>query len=84
MAGLPKKITDRANEILDILEKNQLGPEPARKTNLRNEDSSELSLFTNTISEQLLTLDVMSMSPLEALNELYRLQQQAKEDAGKI
>lgn len=84
LAGLPKKITDRANEILDILEKNQLGPEPARKTNLRNEDSSELSLFTNTISEQLLTLDVMSMSPLEALNELYRLQQQAKEDAGKI
>ena len=28
-------------------------------------------------------MDVMTMTPLEAMNALYRLQQQAKEEAGK-
>lgn len=40
------------------------------------------SLFGGGISDALLKLDVMTMTPLEAMNELYRLQQQAKEEAG--
>ena len=40
------------------------------------------SLFGSSLSEDLLKLDVMTMTPLEAINELYRLQQQAREEAG--
>lgn len=40
------------------------------------------SLFGNTLTEDLLKLDVMTMTPLEAMNELYKLQQQAKKEAG--
>ncbi len=40
------------------------------------------SLFGNSLSDDLLKLDIMTMTPLEAINELYRLQQQAKEEAG--
>ena len=40
------------------------------------------SLFSSSLSDDLLKLDVMTMTPLEAMNELYRLQQQAKKEAG--
>ncbi|MGM9539101.1 DNA mismatch repair protein MutS [Anaerovibrio sp.] len=40
------------------------------------------SLFAGSLSDDLLKLDVMTMTPLEAINELYRLQQQAKKEAG--
>ena len=40
------------------------------------------SLFGNTLTEDLLKLDVMTMTPLEAMNELYKLQHQAKKEAG--
>ena len=40
------------------------------------------SLFASSLSDDLLKLDVMTMTPLEAMNELYRLQQQAKKEAG--
>jgi DNA mismatch repair protein MutS len=41
------------------------------------------SLFASSLSDTLLALDVMTMTPLEAMNELYRLQEQAKREAGK-
>ncbi|MCI7612204.1 MAG: hypothetical protein MSS66_04295, partial [Selenomonadaceae bacterium] len=40
------------------------------------------SLFSSSLSDDLLKLDVMTMTPLEAMNELYRLQQQARKEAG--
>ena len=41
------------------------------------------SLFSTTLSDEILALDVMTMTPLEAINALYKLQQQAKGEAGK-
>jgi ABC-type transport system involved in multi-copper enzyme maturation permease subunit len=41
------------------------------------------SLFDNSLSDKLLALDVMTMTPLEAMNELYKLQAQAKREAGQ-
>ena len=41
------------------------------------------SLFTASLHDTILSLDVMAMTPLEALNELYRLQQQVKGEEGK-
>lgn len=42
------------------------------------------SLFASGLSEQILALDIMSMTPLEAMNALYQLQKQAKGEAGKL
>ena len=53
------------------------------KTDAGQADLAMGSLFASTLSDQLLTLDVMAMTPLEAINELYRLQQQAKGEAGR-
>ena len=38
------------------------------------------TLFGVSISNQLKELDLMSMTPLDAMNKLYELQQQAKQE----
>ena len=40
------------------------------------------SLFGSGLSDALLGLDIMTMTPIEAMNELYKLQEQAKQEAG--
>jgi len=42
-----------------------------------------LTLFGSALTEELLALDVMSLTPIEALNALFRLQNQAKEEMGR-
>ena len=90
LAGLPKVVTDRAEKILHELEATEVTAN--RETIEANEqvknvakpsDDVTMSLFDNTINEELLSLDVMTMTPIEAMNTLYRLQRQAKEEAGK-
>ena len=89
LAGLPKAVTNRAEKILASLEENGLETvaEVARVQQEKDQPAQEQengmgSLFGNTLTEDLLKLDVMTMTPLEAMNELYKLQQQAKKEAG--
>ena len=41
------------------------------------------SLFASSLKDKLLSLDVVTMTPLEAMNELYKLQEEAKREAGQ-
>ena len=85
LAGLPKVVTNRAEKILNELEAAE--PEPRTKVATEQEaapvDDLMGSLFGNTLRDELLSMDVMTMTPIEAMNTLYRLQRQAKEEAGK-
>ena len=89
LAGLPKSVTQRAQCILDELETQHAGEadgvkKAGEKASKSEEDTGLMgSLFASSLSSELLSLDVMSMTPLEALNELYKLQNQAKGEAGK-
>ena len=96
LAGLPKTVTQRAQDILQGLEAQSVsGPEMAVSSMTNTVSQSQAvsekttedmvmgSLFSSALSEELLSMDVMTMTPLEAMNALYRLQQQAKEEAGK-
>ena len=87
LAGLPKSVTKRAEDILAELEADaavmqentsSAAPSPAEKP-----VDMMGSLFANSLSDKLLALDVMTMTPLEAMNELYKLQAQAKREAGQ-
>ncbi len=40
-------------------------------------------LFSSSVLADLLAIDVMSMSPIEALNVLYKLQEDARKGGGK-
>jgi len=76
LAGLPKPVIRRAQELLRELEsgKHIQSPQP------RREESAQLSLFVerDPVLDALKALDVNSLSPLEALTKLYELQKLAK------
>lgn len=77
LAGLPKKVLDRAEEILAEYDHNEGQViAPTRVAEPASEGMG--SLFGNSLAEELLKLDVMSLTPIEAMNVLYKLQEEAK------
>ncbi len=79
LAGLPKTVIHRAEEILEELERDShRSPiRPKRIAEIR-----QLALFpeASPIIEELKKLDLESMTPLEALNKLYELQREVGGD----
>ena len=83
LAGLPGSIINRAWEVLRELE-NGVAPRrpPAGgRSRRRTPPAEQLPLLTSSPAamEDLLGLDIASMTPLEAINTLYRLQEQARQ-----
>jgi len=78
LAGLPKPVIRRAEEILKNLEQ-ELQRSPAGKVPRRVAEAQQLSLFlpSHPVLDELKELDIASMSPLEAINKLYELQEKA-------
>ncbi len=78
LAGLPKAVVHRAEEILDELEQDARAPGTRPKTlHVR-----QLPLFsvTDPVREELRALDVSAMTPLEAISKLYELQRAIADD----
>jgi len=81
LAGLPRPVINRAQEILAELERESArGPVPSAHPapNVR-----QLSLFStepHPVIEALRQLDVNSMTPLEAISKLYEFQGQVEEE----
>jgi DNA mismatch repair protein MutS len=75
MAGVPKPVIHRAEEMLEQLESGEFRPgTPAP-------EPSQPALFAteHPVVEALRGLDVSQMTPLDAINVLYELQRKAKE-----
>jgi DNA mismatch repair protein MutS len=69
MAGLPTKVIDRATEILNFYIENNSTGEPKKVPTAEN----QISIFSKQDSElkqELTDLDVLSISPLEAIQKL--------------
>jgi len=82
LAGLPKNLLARAKEILAKLEKKE--KKTAKATHKVKEDSGvlQMGIFDfekDHVLEKLRSLDVLSMSPLDAQRILYELNQEAKD-----
>ncbi|MBP2655295.1 MAG: mismatch repair protein mutS [Firmicutes bacterium] len=85
LAGLPKKVVERAQEILAELETSSQQPSAKKEiAAATTSPAAEVSLFCSSLADELMALDVMTITPLEALNILYKLQNQAKQEAGKL
>ncbi len=80
LAGLPKKVLDRAEECLREYDSDNARPaaQPAAA-----EPQLMDSLFSSGLADELLKLDVMSMTPIEAMNTLYKLQDEARKERGR-
>ena len=84
LAGLPREVVHRAWELLRHLEGGQRDGTPHSKGGdaKDGEHGRQLEMFapTQEVVKELQGLDVSSMTPLEAINALYALQQKAKSD----
>ncbi|NVM03438.1 MAG: DNA mismatch repair protein MutS, partial [Candidatus Helarchaeota archaeon] len=86
MAGIPKEIIDRAKEILNNLEANELTPDQYPKLAVNEDDSRraksyQISLFSLDESlaiEELRKINPDKLSPFDALNRLYQLKKMIK------
>jgi len=75
LAGVPKPVIHRAEELLEQLESGEFRPgTPALAPN-----QPLLFAAEHPVVEELRTLDVSTMTPLEAINKLYELQRLAGE-----
>ena len=83
LAGLPQRVTERAEEILHALEAAAPQSAPQETSAQKKPDAGMASLFAGGTLDELRALDVMTMTPLEALNTLYRLQEQARKEEGE-
>ena len=83
LAGLPQRVTERAEEILHALEAAAPQSAPQETSVQKKSDAGMASLFAGGTLDELRALDVMTMTPLEALNTLYRLQEQARKEEGE-
>ncbi len=74
LAGIPKAVIHRAEEVLRELE-NHRDVDGTAGT-----DGAQLSLFAeeDALRKELAELDVLSLSPLEALNKLFALSEKAR------
>ena len=79
LAGLPKSVMKRAEEILLDMEKNQ----PIKEISTKKISPPATSLFVPESMEEILKLDVMTLTPIEAMNKLFELQKKVREEFGK-
>ena len=76
MAGMPKKMLDRANEVLAQLESSHAGQQPAKPIQSEKTDEFQLSFFQlddpvlENIKEELINIDINTLTPVEALMKL--------------
>jgi DNA mismatch repair protein MutS len=88
LAGIPPNVLDRAKEILQNIESEELNgagePVLARSKKPVDDDAqSQLSLFktpSQVITDALKKLDISGMTPIEALNELNALKELIEEE----
>ncbi|MBN2240127.1 MAG: DNA mismatch repair protein MutS [Dehalococcoidales bacterium] len=83
LAGLPKSVVDRANEVLEELESAGTKKDKPKITQSRiKEPVQQLTFFGQKpqVLEELENLDIETLSPLEALNKLYELKKGIKDN----
>lgn len=76
LAGLPKSVMKRAEEILQSMETS----EPVRP--VINKKNPAPDMFVAQSMKDLIELDLPSLTPIEAMAKLYELQQQTRKELG--
>ncbi len=82
LAGVPETVTKRAKQILHDIEEGEEGVRIRGKAKKETAESGQLgfaALAGNELVEELRTIDAETLSPIEALNTLYKLTKRAKE-----
>ena len=86
LAGLPPAVLKRATQLLALLEAEQIVPRSGRASSVKaSAAEDQLALFgvmTHPVVQQLRKVDPNTMTPIQALEMLERLVNEAKEERG--
>ena len=80
LAGLPMEVIQRAKQVLESVESGEKKEFSAPVHSAPVKDYAEIPDSLNEVREKLLSLDVSTITPIEALNELYNLQKKVSEN----
>jgi DNA mismatch repair protein MutS len=85
MAGLPRFVTNRANEVLQNLESKELTPYEERKEKLRKlqKNDNQISMFEikdDKIRDEIKGVEIDDITPMEALNKLNELKKKVRDE----
>lgn len=73
LAGLPQEVISRAKEVLRMVESGSGAP---ADENIRPREPEQVS---DSVKNEIMAIDVSTLTPIEALNELYKLQKKVSE-----
>ncbi|MGB5848310.1 MAG: DNA mismatch repair protein MutS, partial [Ignavibacteriaceae bacterium] len=85
MAGLPRYVTNRANEVLQNLESKELTPYEEKKEKLRKlqKNDNQISMFEikdDKLRDEIKGMEIDNITPMEALNKLNELKKKVRDE----
>lgn len=80
LAGLPKEVIERAKQVLTSVESGEKKEIQKSCEYVPKNMSEEISDSLKYVKDRLLSVDVSTLTPIEALNELYNLQKKVSEN----
>ena len=83
LAKLPKEVINRADEILSIYEKKAKEKSKMKQLELFNEIEEEKKDDNNELIEEIKKLKPLEITPMDAINILYKLNSKANENSHK-
>lgn len=79
LADVPSDVIVRAREILSSIEKSQAPTPNVDSISEAINEKNEKKIQNNRVFERILNTDLSTITPIEALNELYKLQKEVQE-----
>ena len=79
LADVPSEVITRAKQILDSIEKSGTPSPSVEAVSRKIEQDIEIKANNNKIFERIINTDLSTITPIEALNELYKLQKEVRE-----
>lgn len=79
LAGLPKSLIKRSEEILKVYEKKEHHKKEFTQTSLFEFQKEEKETKSNIIEEKIKQINPLEMTPMDAINFLYELKKELKE-----
>jgi len=77
LAGVPKDVIDRAREVLSAVESGEKNEKTTVEEKLSKVDEQKVK--TNELYDAIMSIDISTLTPLEAMNELFTLQKKVGE-----
>lgn len=78
LAGVPKEVLIRAGEVLESVESGQ-GMKTGSDIDAKIEKKREENQKNDEIAREIMAIDISTLTPLEAMNELFKLQKKVGE-----